>query len=297
MRLGINLSFAVKRLPGGNEWARFIREELDLDIVQFTFDLIDPWTPQSERETLASATRRAAETYGIEIHSAFTGLAAYTYNGLMHPEPAGRRVARTWWERAINLTAELGCRGIGGQLGALSYPDYNQPERQEALFKEAFEGWIMLSEIAKSRGLQTMYIEPTPLKREFPHTIEEATSMIERWQGETALPVKYALDVGHAMYQPLYGGDVQLDSWLDSLKEDIGLLHLQNTDGMSDSHWGWPHPDGTFDVQAFGEQVRQHDLDDKPIFIEVFYAFEQADDDVLENIKSTVAHCKSELGI
>ncbi len=42
MRLGINLCFAVNRLIEPEVWAEFIRADLGLDTVQFTFDMLDP---------------------------------------------------------------------------------------------------------------------------------------------------------------------------------------------------------------------------------------------------------------
>jgi hypothetical protein len=42
MPLGVNLCFAVKRMPEPERWAAFVREDLGLDRVQFTFDLLDP---------------------------------------------------------------------------------------------------------------------------------------------------------------------------------------------------------------------------------------------------------------
>lgn len=299
MKLGVNLSFAVKRLPEAREWARFVRESLGLDLVQFTFDLLDPWTPKTHRRALAAQARRAAQDYGITIHSAFVGLAAYSYNGLLHPEQAGRQAARAWWERAIELTADLGSTGLGGQLGGLSVADAARPHVARERLEQAFQAWSELSRIAADAGLETLYIEPTPLTREFPHTLEMSRQMASDWAGRTAIPVKYAVDVGHAIYRPLYGDNLaaSLESWLVELADDIGLLHLQNTDGHSDSHWGWPDPRGTFDVARFGAVVKQAGLEDRPIFIEVFYPFELADEAVLDNIKSTVAHCKAALGL
>lgn len=298
MKLGINLSFAIKRLTEASEWAKFVREELELDLVQFTFDLIDPFTPAELRKTLAEQVRQATSAYDITVHSAFTGLAAYTYNGLLHPEAAGRQAARVWWENAISLTVEMGADAVGGQLGGLSVADAANPAVSKERYDEAFQAWIELSEIAADAGLNTLYIEPTPLKREFPHTIEQAAQMAAAWEGETAIPVRYAVDVGHAIYKPLYGEDVTLEAWLDALSDSTGLLHLQNTDGMSDSHWGWPEPEGvkgTFDVAEFGRSVEQYGLGDLPVFIEVFYPFEWTDEQVLENVKQTVAYVKSEL--
>lgn len=44
MKLGLNLSFAVKRRLGGEQMAAVVRE-LGFDSIQFTWDLVDPWWP------------------------------------------------------------------------------------------------------------------------------------------------------------------------------------------------------------------------------------------------------------
>ena len=91
--LGVNLSFAVKRWPEPEVWAAFVREELGVELVQFSFDLLDPWWPEELSRPLARRVRDAAKAEGLTLHSAFVGLAAYTYNGLLHPEAEGRRAA------------------------------------------------------------------------------------------------------------------------------------------------------------------------------------------------------------
>src|SRR2546425_555145 len=174
MDFGINLGFAIKRWPQPDEWAALVRERLGLDLVQFSFDLLDPWWPEHRR--LAAHARAAAEGHGIRIHSAQVGLAKYTYNGLLHPDPDARSASA---ERCV-------------------------------------------------------------------------------------VPVRYVLDVGHALFQPLYGREVALADWLGPLAQHIGVLHLQNTDFASDSHWGWPDERGLFDVSAFAADVRAAGLADVP---------------------------------
>jgi hypothetical protein len=46
---GINLGFAIKRWPDPAEWAAVVRHELELDLVQFSFDLLNPWWPDCRR--------------------------------------------------------------------------------------------------------------------------------------------------------------------------------------------------------------------------------------------------------
>jgi sugar phosphate isomerase/epimerase len=116
MNFGINLSFAVKRWVEPQVWAKLVRDKMGLKLVQFTFDLIDPWAPELMRNKLASQVYQAAKDFGIEIESAFSGLANYTFNGLLHPDPSGREISMEWWRRAMDVALEIGTRTIGGPL-------------------------------------------------------------------------------------------------------------------------------------------------------------------------------------
>jgi hypothetical protein len=79
------------------------------------------------------------------------------------------------------------------------------------------------------------------------------------------------------------------------LRDDIGLLHLQNHDYQSDTHLGWPDPRGEFDVAAFAQTVRRLGLGDVPVAIELFFPFEMDDATVLATLRSTVDHCREVL--
>ncbi|MCS7062327.1 MAG: TIM barrel protein [Anaerolineae bacterium] len=294
-QFGVNLSFAVKRWPEPEAWARIVREVLNLHIVQFTFDLLDPWWPDDERCALAGQIKAVAAYWDIRIHSAFVGLASYTYNGLLHPEPALRRVALEWWQRAVQTAASLGATAVGGPLGGMSCQQVSDPSTKQRVRNELVQHVHQIAHWAADAGLQAVLIEPTPLTREIPHTVEDALHFLDEI-GSSAVPIHYVLDVGHALYRPLYGLDASLNTWLTSLGEHIGLFHLQNTDFQSDSHWGWPHEQGKFDVSAFTQQLSERKLDNRPIFLEVFYPFELSDAQVLENIASSVKHCLRSFG-
>lgn len=290
---GVNLGFAVKRWPEPEAWTALVAEKFGLTLAQFTFDLLDPWWPEAERRLLARRTQRAAAAAGITLHSAFVGLASYTYNGLLHPEPAGRRAALEWWRRAVDLAAELGAGAVGGPLGGMSV--VGAPTQRERLYPQLLDNVRSICEWAAAAGLRELLIEPTPLKREIPHHVAEAQQLLADLNGDTAVPVRYVIDVGHALYQPLYGPGAALSPWLNALGDRIGVFHLQNTDFQSDSHWGWPDPRGQFDVPAFAGALRAAGLSATPIFLEVFYSFEMDDEAALDNITQSVAHCRRAL--
>jgi sugar phosphate isomerase/epimerase len=292
VRFGINLGFAIKRWPLPEQWARIVREELDLELVQFSFDLLDPWWP--DHLALARDAREAAEASGLEIHSAQVGLAMYTYAGLLHPDPRARAAARMWWERGIDVAAALGAGAMGGPLGAFSVPERGDIGLRERRYAELVETLRGLAERAREAGLEALLVEPTPLPREIPSTIAES-ERLARDLAPAAVQLHYVLDVGHALFQPLYGDAAGLADWLGPLAPHVGVLHLQNTDFQSDSHWGWPDERGLFDVGGFARDVRAAGLEDVPVFLELFDAFEADDETVLARVRSSVDHCRSAL--
>lgn len=293
MNLGINLSFAVKRWVEPPVWAQMVRETLGLELVQFTYDLLDPWWPDLALQPMAAEVRKAANDWGLEIESAFSGLANYCFDGLLHPDAAGRRASLEWWKRAFAVAAGVGAKASGGPLGGMSVADASDHRKREQRYEELLDAVVKLSQLAKAAGLERFQVECTPLPREVPHTVGQAKKFLTDLEGRCAIPVKLLVDVGHALYQPLYGPAARMPQWLNGLGHSIGAFHLKNTDFQSDSHWGWPDSRGLFDLAGFASDVRAAALDDVPAFLEIIYPFELADKTVLENITSSVKYCRS----
>lgn len=269
-----------------------VRETLGLNLVQFTYDLLDPWWPDSIRRAMAADVRSAVNEWGIVIESAFSGLANYCFDGLLHPDANGRSASLEWWKRAFDVAAEVGAKASGGPLGGMSVTDASDASRRDERYRGLLDAVEKLSEAAHIAGLERLQVECTPLAREIPHTIEQSRKFLEDLNGRCKVPVKLLLDIGHALYQPLYGSQANMADWLNALGPSIGAFHLQNTDFQSDSHWGWPDRRGLFDVAAFASEVRQAGLADIPAFLEIIYPFELGDEAVMADITSWVLHCR-----
>ena len=294
MNFGVNLSFTVKRWVEPQVWAKIVREDLGLNLVQFTYDLLDPWWPEDVRRAMTADVRKAASDWGIQIESAFSGLANYCFDGLLHPDPGGRKASLEWWKRAFDVAAEVGAKASGGPLGGMSVADATDPKRREQRYFGLLDAVAELSRAARTAGLDRLQVECTPLAREIPYTVEQAKKFLKDLEGRCDVTVGLLVDIGHALYQPLYGPKANMPEWLNGLGRSIGALHLQNTDFQSDSHWGWPDKRGLFDVGAFGREVRAAGLEGVPAFLEIIYPFELADETVLASITSSVMHCRRE---
>ena len=295
MRLGINLCFAVKRWLEPEAWAAFVREELHLGQVQFTFDLLDPWWPATERDLIVERIRRAAQANDLSIHSTAVGLAHYLPGGLLDPIPEARTVAVRWWQRAIDVSAALGATAVCGPVGAVSVTEASTPAAASRRYADLVDSVDALSRYAQLAGLGGFWIEPTPIAREYPSSVEDARRLLTDLTGRGAPGVGLLLDVGHTLHQPLYGADASLADWTGPLAPHIRAVHLDNTDGQGDPHWGWPHPQGQVDVAGVAADLRAAGLDDVPVFLEVYPRFEDPDDTVQALIRDSVAYCRAAL--
>jgi sugar phosphate isomerase/epimerase len=292
MRLGTNLSFGVKRWVEPESWAHVVRHELDLDLAQFSFDFVDPWWPAELRQPLAKRIRQACANEGVTLHSAFVGLAHYTYNQLCHPLAEGRQAAKLWYRYAIDFAAELGVEAIGGPAGAVSADEAKDPATTEARYQDLLADLAELSEVAKAAGLKALLVEPTPLTREFPWNVEGAQRMQRDLAGRTAVPVQWCFDWGHAIYQPLYGKEgARTLPWLKACKDHIGQIQLQQSDGQLDRHWSFTC-EGIVDPAEVAAEITTAGLGHLPLFLEVFYPFEWTNEQVLADMKACLAKIK-----
>jgi sugar phosphate isomerase/epimerase len=287
--LGVNLSFCVKRWVTPELWAPLVRERLGLELVQFSFDLVDPAWPDDVLLGCARAIREASARHGLTVHSAFVGLAHYTYSQLLHPWPELRDVAEAWLVRAYRFAARAGIARVGGPLGAIAArPDGTTAEAlDEADYHDLIARMHRLATAAAREGLTELYVEPTPLRREWPWTIAQAQRMLADTAG-TAVPWKLCLDWGHATFAPLYGAADGMAAWCHALAPHVGIVHLQQTDFRFDRHWDFTEQGGVDPRRAAALQ-RDAGLADRPVFLEVFYPFERDDAAVLEAMRRSAA--------
>ena len=288
--LGINLSFCVKRWVTPDLWAPLVREQLGLDLVQFSFDLVDPTWPDDLLAELADDIRTAAALHGVRVHSAFIGLAHYTYSQLLHPNPRVRDVAEAWLVRAYRFARLAGIARVGGPLGAVAArPDGAEADEiADADYRDLLARMHRLAAAAAAQGMAELYVEPTPLRREFPWTIAQARRMAEAVAG-SAVPWKFCLDWGHGTFEPLYGRyRGRMPAWFAALGESVGIVHLQQTDYQYDRHWDFTEQ-GSVDPAAAVRAQQEAGLADRPVFLEVFYPFERDDASVLDAVRRSVA--------
>ncbi len=287
MKLGLNLSFATKRWLKPENLARLCAETFNVSSVQFTFDLIDPWWPKIQRRELATAYREAFEERGIQIASAFGGVASYTYAQLLAPTQAQRDVSLAFWKRAVDLTVELGARAVGTPLGGMSYEDWKDPAAARELYACAQASLIQLAAYARERGLSEIMIEATPLRPEILYTPKAARQFIAELDGKTAVPVRLLIDWGHALCTRIPEASHDMGVWLRECAPYVSGIHLQQTDGLWDRHWDFT-AEGLVTPALIRDTMRQAGMEHVPQYLEVVTIFEDDADEVLARMKASM---------
>ncbi|MDK6028605.1 TIM barrel protein [Ignisphaera sp. 4213-co] len=290
--LGLNLSWAVKRWPMPDEWSEIVAKN-DVKYVQFSFDLFDPRSTQAAVEHMAGLIRDAIKRYGIVIHSTFTGLAAYSYNLLAHPDPIIRMDAVDWYTKAIDFTSKIDVKATGGHIGAKSVRDYKDASRRTFMDLVLFDTVKALRKYAQSKGLEMILWEPLPVPRETPWNMAETEEVLRKANEGAGVAVKLNIDVGHQC--TLQGVEASPYEWLKRFAPQSPAVHIQQTDGKADRHWPFTeeyNKIGIIKPDKLIEAIEQSGAKEVYLFLEYIPPFEAPDDEVLQNLEISVKYLK-----
>jgi sugar phosphate isomerase/epimerase len=296
----MNTCFAVKRWVEPSEWIRIITKELKLKDCQFSFDILDPFTEEITKSMIINDTILHADNSNLTIHSAFTGLAAYSYNLLLHPDFGMRMNFIYWYQQAIEIATSLGCRGVGGHVGAFTMKDYNDKDRYEYLIKSMVDSLQFLAAMAKVNDLDYFLVEPMPLSREPPYEIEGAKKFHELVNSNNlGVPIMYCMDLGHSCAAECtdpYSRDPY--NWLREIAPLSPEIHLQQTDGKADCHWPFTkeyNEKGIIEPTKVLDTIEESGADEVALFLEIIHPFEADEEKVLNDIVDSVEYWKQYL--
>jgi|SRR5271165_47295 len=290
-RLGINNCFAAKRWPRPAEWAQVVRDELGLDLVELSLDLVEDIGIPAERQRTADQILDALSRYRLRAETTFTGLAAYSRNLLMHPDPERRRAALDWYLAVIDLTAGLGARGTGGHVGAMSVPDWSDPGLRAERWSGLQQGLAELTRRAREVGLDYLLVENLASVRE-PSTIAGLKTLLTEGDGEH-VPVRLCLDLGHQCVPGTSGPDRDPYAWLRRFGRTLAEVQLQQSDGLADRHWPFTperNEIGRIDPGRVLDTLAAAGADDVLLVLEVIPAWEQDDAEVIADLRSSAEH-------
>ncbi len=290
LRLGINTCFAVKRWPRVVDWGPIVRDRLGLGLVQHSLDLVDLAVddPRDLRLDLANV--------GLELHSSFTGLAAYSSNLLLHPAAGARSAAEAWYRTAIAWTAAAGGRAMGGHVGAFSVADWIDPSARAERWSDLRVRLARLAADARLAGLDHLLVENLAAARE-PSTMSTIRDLATEGDAHH-VPIRLCLDVGHMCVPGTSGADRDPYAWLASAGSLATVVQLQQSDAGGDHHWPFTpdrNSEGRIDADRVIDALGVGGVESSALVLEVIPPFEQPDDDVLADLVASVDYWREAL--
>jgi sugar phosphate isomerase/epimerase len=296
LQLGINTCFAVKRWPRPEDWAPVVRDRLGLQLVQHSLDLVDLSVPSSELEKRAVALRVIADEHGLELHSTFTGLAAYSANLLLAPDAPDREAALGWYRGAIGFTEQLGARATGGHVGCFSVADWRESARHAELWESLKSSLAELASEAHRAGLEYLLVENLAVARE-PSTMTMIGELLDSGDADR-VPIRLCLDVGHMCVAGTSGDDRDPYAWLRALGRLAPVLQLQQSDAEGDHHWPFTaeyNAIGRISADRVIDAMGEGGVEESALVLEVIPPFEQDDDAVLDDLAESVDYWREAL--
>lgn len=296
LRLGINTCFAVKRWPRPADWAPIVRERLGLRLVQHSFDLVETTGSADAIAAGADDLRETAAAFGLEVHSTFTGLAAYSSNLLLAPDRGVRDAAHAWFSVAIAFTARAGGVATGGHVGAFGVPDWRDPDRRATRWADLRGSLAALAAQGRAAGLEYLMVENLAAARE-PSTMAMIRELVT--DGDPGhVPVRLCLDVGHMCVPGTSGPDRDPYAWLRELGPRAPVVQLQQSDAEGDHHWPFtPRFEGLGRIRADAviDALGEGGTTEAALILEVIPPFEADDDGVLDDLEVSVGHWREAL--
>jgi len=293
-KLGTNLIFAGNRFVEPEEWSRLTREELDLDYVQFSADVLDPKWPQSYVDEYIERTRCCLQKYNLQVDSVFTGNFSRRHL-FLHPDEGGRKLWFDWYQALIRVGARIGAFSAGSHFGAMSVHDISDPDCYGRRLAEGIQLWQDLSAYARDAGYRYLFFETMSVPRELAHTVEEARELYDRLNAKSAIPIKLCLDVGHAPHP------AQRDSyfWLRQLGSLACIVHLQQSDVNNSRHWPFTpeyNRQGVVDPVKTLESIQASGAEEIYLHFEIVHreAYEQ-ESKVVGDLRQSVAYWRKTL--
>lgn len=290
--LGINTGFAINRFPEPDDWIAIVADELGLDRIQFTADLLNPFLPSDYIEREADQIRTLCDAKGVHVETAFTS--AFTrVNHVLHPDPEVRSIWLAWLKRFFELAAYLGAEGAGSHFGILSCRDNADEEVRERRLRDGVNAWSELADHAAELGMKYVLFEPMSIPREVAGTITETQDMLHRCAG-FAVPMRLCLDVDHGDLQSADPRDTDPHAWLREFATVSPCIHIKQSLRDKGGHYPFTaayNEKGKIIPEEILTTLREAGVDTCTLLLEISHRERWPSDySVIADLKESVAY-------
>jgi len=294
--LGLNVNPFVNRFADPQSLIDAIAGEIGIAHVQLTHEFINPaWAPETVRR-LTDAMAAACAQHGVKITSLMTGPYG-RLNHFGHPDDGVREYYLDWFKGLVDIAADLGCPAVGTQFAILTYRDYDDPNRRQAIMDAALDCWRRLAEHAAKRGLTYLFWEPMSVGRELGHTLAETGALQDRLdRADLAIPLRAMIDIDHGDVSSPNPADTDPYAWARTFALRSPIIHIKQSSANKGGHWPFTaehNRDGRIFPEKLIQAIRDGGGGNNELCMEfAFREREPADRNVVAMIRESVKFWK-----
>ncbi len=295
--LSISTNPLVNRFADPEDLIAIIAAEIGIGHVQLTHEFVNPSWPAKTLSPIVARMAAAADANGVSITSMMTGPYG-RLNHFGHPDAGVRAYYVDWFKTLADVAADLGCPAIGTQFAILTYRDFDDRDRREALLRVALECWREVAEHAARRGLTWMFWEPMSIGREFGHTLKDCAAL-QRWidAGGLPIPLKPMIDIDHGDVSSPDPSDTDPYAWAERFAKASPIIHIKQSSMNKGGHWPFTkayNEDGRIGPDKLLASIRAGGGTDNELCLELaFREREPSDREVVAAMAESVAFWSS----
>lgn len=271
VRLGVNTGFAINRYPDPDDWVSIVSDELGLDTVQFTADLLNPSLGESIVRRQVDSIRTLCAAKGVRVESTFTSQFTRV-NHLCHPDAETRKFWIEWFKQWVDISADLGAEGVGSHFGILSARDNANPAVRERRIHGAVQGWREIALHAAERDLRYVMFEPMSVPRELGETLAATEDLLQRCVNGFSVPMLLCLDVDHGDLESKDPRDTDPHAWIRAFGTRSPVIHIKQSLREKGGHYPFTHKyneQGKILPDAILATMRAAGIEDCTLLLEV----------------------------
>lgn len=293
LTLGLNTNPLVNRFADPDDLIDTVAHQIKVRDLQLTHEFINPSWPASVIRRLTRQMKSALDRTGVRVTSGMTGPYG-RLNHFGHPDADVRRYYMDWFKTFADITADLGGKAVGTQFAIMTYRDFDDPVRREALIRIAIDCWSEVAEHAKAAGLEYVFWEPMSIGREFGETIESSMALQQRLNdANMAIPMWMMADIDHGDVMSENPDDYDPYAWARAVPRVSPIIHIKQS--LMDKGGHRPfiaeyNANGRIQPQPLLEALEQGGAVDNEICLELsFKEREPTDRQVVAHIAESVA--------
>ncbi len=235
--LSLSTNPFVNRYAEPEDLVQVLAGDVGIGHVQLTHEFINPSWPTDLVRRLTDRMASACARERLAVTSLMTGPYG-RLNHFGHPDPDVRRYYVDWFKTMADIAADLGCPAVGTQYAILTFRDFDDAGRRDAIMAQALSCWREVADHAERRGLRYLFWEPMSVARELGHTQAETQRLQDTIDAaKLAIPLKPMVDIDHGDVTSSNPADTDPFAWARNFATQSPIIHIKQSSMNKGGHW------------------------------------------------------------